>query len=347
MKQIKRFMAMTVCALLTLPVFAADKAQAMAQENKEVIDFYGKLNISLQATEEKGDSFNELKSNASRVGVKGKYHLDSGLTAIYKLEWQVNVNDDTKDTLTARNQWVGLKGGLGELTVGRSDTTLKVSQGKFDLFNDYEGDLKHLFVGENRVADSLTYKSPVFKHFQLLTSYIITDEHEADAPYSLGMFFGDLNLKKTDFFLSVAHDENMPVKFKCLGCPDDEGNTDESVKVTENLANTRITGIYKLGDLRLGAMFVDTEVITTGKSKTGYAANVSYKIGKVLAKVQYQDFAGADAISIGADYKLGKQTKVYAWYTDKEGNQVEGDDGNLYTLSSEGQYFAIGMEQKF
>lgn len=274
------------------------------------------------------------------MGVKGKYELDHDLTAIYKLEWQVNVNDDSKDTLTARNQWVGVRGGFGEVTVGRSDTTLKVSQGKFDLFNDYEADLKHLFIGENRVADSITYKSPIFNNLQLLTSYIISDDIEADDPYSIGVFFGDLNLKKTDFFLSVAHDENMPVKFK----PVDSGESSR----TEALANTRVTGMYKFGDLRLGAMFVDTEVVNTGKSETGYAANASYKIGKLLAKVQYQEFSGADSISVGADYKLGKNTKVYAWFTDREGNQVtSNDDGIDYILATKGQYFAFGMEQKF
>ncbi|MFQ3265755.1 MAG: putative porin, partial [Colwellia sp.] len=109
----------------------------------------------------------------------------------------------------------------------------------------------------------------------------------------------------------------------------------------------RVTGMYKFGDLRLGVMFVDTEVVTTGKSETGYAANVSYKRGKVLVKVEYQEFAGADVISIGADYKLGKKTKVYAWYTDREANLVKGNDGNSYKLSEAGKYFAIGMEQKF
>lgn len=334
MKQVKSCIAIAVCSVLAMPVLAADKVQ----ENKEVIDFYGKLNISLQATEEKGDSFNELKSNASRVGVKGKYHLDGGLTAIYKLEWQVNVNDSKKDSLTARNQWVGVKGGFGELTVGRSDTTLKVSQGKFDLFNDYEGDLKHLFVGENRVTDSITYKSPIFNNFQLLSSYIVSDDSEADDPYSIGVLFGDLSLKKTDFFLSVSHDENMPVKFDGTNGSDD---------ITEALGNTRITGMYKFGDLRLGAMFVDTEVLSTGGSETGYAANVSYKIGKVLTKVQYQEFAGEGAISVGADYKLGKKTKVYAWYTDRNENVVETEDGNSYAFADAGKYFAIGMEHKF
>jgi len=338
MKQVKSCIAIAVCSILSMPVFAADKEASQAQENKEVIDFYGKLNISLQASEEKGDSFNELKSNASRVGVKGKYHLDGGLTAIYKLEWQVNVNDSNKDSLTARNQWVGVKGGFGELTVGRSDTTLKVSQGKFDLFNDYEGDLKHLFVGENRVTDSITYKSPVFANFQVLTSYIIADEVEESDPYSIGLLFGDLSLKKTDYFLSVSHDENMPVEFE---------GTNGSSDITEALANTRITGMYKFGDLRLGAMFVDTEVLSSGGSETGYAANASYKIGKVLAKLQYQEFAGEGAISVGADYKLGDKTKVYAWYTDREENIVETDDGNSYKFTDAGKYFAIGMEHKF
>jgi predicted porin len=338
MKPVKSCITIAICSILAMPVVAAETEATKAPENKEVIDFYGKLNISLQASEEKGDSFNELKSNASRVGVKGKYHLDGGLTAIYKLEWQVNVNDSSKDALTARNQWVGVKGGFGELTVGRSDTTLKVSQGKFDLFNDYEGDLKHLFVGENRVTDSITYKSPVFSNFQVLSSYIIADDVEEKDPYSIGLLFGDLSLKKTDFFLSISHDENMPVDFDGAN-----GSSD----ITEALANTRITGMYKFGDLRLGAMLVDTEVLSSGGSETGYAANVSYKIGKVLAKVQYQEFASEGAVSVGADYKLGDKTKVYAWYTDREENIVEAADGNSYKFADAGKYFAIGMEHKF
>jgi len=328
MKLVRSCIAMTVCSLLALPTLAADKNTVKAQESKEIIDFYGKLNISLQATEEKGESFNELKSNASRVGVKGKYYLDNGLTAIYKLEWQVNVDDNDKDTLTARNQWVGIRGGFGELTVGRSDTTLKVSQGKFDLFNDYEGDLKNLFIGENRVTDALTYKSPKFNNIQLLASYILSEDKDLDDPYSVGVAFGDMSLKKTDFFLSLAHDENMQGKSAIY-------------------ATTRLVGMYKFNNLRIGGILTESEISDgefEGESENGYAVNASYKIGKVLAKVQYQEFADADAINIGADYKLGDNTKVYAWYTDREGLNF---DGNTIKKATEGTYFAIGMEQKF
>ncbi|TYK65198.1 porin [Colwellia echini] len=344
MKLVKSCIAMTICTLISTTSFAAEQDAVKSKEvtAKAVNEFYGKLNISIQSSDEDGEKFNDLKSNASRVGVKGKYHLDSGLTAIYQLEWQVNVGDDSKDSLTARNQWIGLRGDFGEITAGVSDTTLKVSQGKFDLFNDYEGDLKHLFIGENRETNSITYKSPTYKKLQFLASYIISDEPEQSDPYSIGVYFGDLNLKKTNFFLSAAHDENMPVKFVGVNS---SGATNT---LSESLANTRVTGMYKFGDIRLGAMLVDTEVLDLGKSETGYAVNASYNIGsKIVAKLQFQEFAGADSISVGADYKLGKETKVYAWYTDREGDEVIGANDFTYTLAEAGKYFAIGMEQKF
>jgi predicted porin len=319
MKLIKSTITFALCS-----VFAQ---HAIADET---VNLYGKLNLSIQATEEGDESFSELKSNASRLGVKGKYKLDTdyGLEAIYKIEWQVNVEDGSKDTFTARNQWVGLKGGFGEFTVGRVYTTLKLAQGKFDLFNDYEGDLKNLFIGENRVTDSLTYKSPKYNNVQFSASYILSEDEDLDNPYSVGVSFGDGSLKKTDFFLSIARDENMKGKSAAY-------------------QTTRLVGMYKFGDLRLGGILTESEVSEgefQGQSENGYAVNASYKLGKVLAKVQYQEFADADAINVGADYKLGKNTKVYAWYTDREGLSFNAD---TIKKATEGSYFAVGMEQKF
>ncbi len=324
MKLVKSALALAVSSIIAQPALAADEAKS------DAVNFYGKLNISIQASDEKGETFNELKSNASRIGVKGKYKLDTGyeLTAIYKLEWQVNVDDDSKDTLTARNQWIGVKGNFGEVTMGRSDTTLKVSQGKFDLFNDYEGDLKHLFIGENRVTDALTYKSPSFNNIKFLASYILSEDKNLSDPFSVGVQFGDTSLKKTNFFVSLAHDENMQGK-------------------NATYQTTRLVGMYKIGNLRLGGILTESEISEgelSGLSENGYAVNASYKMGKVLAKVQYQEFAGAAAINVGADYKLGKNTKAYIWYTDREGLSFDGD---TIKKATEGNYLGIGMEQNF
>ncbi|WP_440876529.1 porin [Thalassotalea sp. PLHSN55] len=329
MKFVKNALSIAMCSLFTLPAFAADK-------DAELVDFYGKVNISVQATDEGDFKEKELKSNASRVGVKGKYELAHGLTAIYKLEFEVNIDGDSSETLKARNQWVGVQGDFGELTVGRSDTTFKVAQGKFDLFNDYEGDIKHLFVGENRLSDTISYKSPVYSNVQFLATYILTEDSDSDDSLSVALTYGDLNLKKTDYFLSVAYDNKMAVN---------KGSS-SGIKGVQ-LNNTRITGMYNFGKLRLGGMLVDTELERSGKSENGYAVNVAYKFDKVQAKAQFQEFAGSNAVSLGADYKLGKSTKVYAWYTDREGLSYVDSDMTVNSIATEGDYFAIGMEQKF
>ena len=74
MKLIKSTITFALCSVFAQPAIA-----------DETVNLYGKLNLSIQATEEGDASFSELKSNASRLGVKGKYKLDTdyGLEAIY------------------------------------------------------------------------------------------------------------------------------------------------------------------------------------------------------------------------------------------------------------------------
>ena len=116
------------------------------------VDVYGKANVTVQSSDDGEGSFTEIKSNASRFGLKGSEKITDGLEAVYKFEFQVDVSDadskgDNDDNISARNQYVGLKGAYGQVVVGRNDTALKQSQGKLDLFNDLEGDIKNVFKG--------------------------------------------------------------------------------------------------------------------------------------------------------------------------------------------------------
>ncbi|MFT4995406.1 MAG: putative porin, partial [Paraglaciecola sp.] len=97
------------------------------------VTLYGKANVSAQAADEGQGDFTELKSNASRVGVKGEVKLDNNIEVLYLLEWQVDLADNSgSDNIKSRNQYVGLKGNFGTVLVGRNDTVLKKSQGKID-----------------------------------------------------------------------------------------------------------------------------------------------------------------------------------------------------------------------
>ena len=152
------------------------------------VNIYGKANVTVQSSDEGEGSFTEIKSNNSRFGLKGAEKISDGIEAIYKFEFQVDVSDadskGDKDNITARNQYVGVKGALGQLIVGRNDTALKQSQGKLDLFNDIEGDIKSLFKGENRLGDSISYVSNSYEGFKVLATFIAEDSKEGDNDYS-------------------------------------------------------------------------------------------------------------------------------------------------------------------
>src|SRR5690606_21322893 len=104
-----------------------------------------------------------------------------GLEVIYQLEWEVDVADlGGDDNIKSRNQFVGLRGSFGEVTVGRRDTAVKLLQSGFDPFSDYEGDMKHIFAGKNRTKNTISYFSPTFNEFQLAASYVFSEDDLID-----------------------------------------------------------------------------------------------------------------------------------------------------------------------
>ena len=308
-----------VKAPLALSLLAALSAPAMADVN-----VYGKANVTVQNSDEGEGSFTEIKSNASRFGVKGSETIseESGLKVVYKLEWQVDMSDaanSSDDHLKSRNQYVGLQGGFGEVLIGRNDTALKQSQGKLDQFNDLEGDIKNVFKGENRMGDSITYKTPKFNGFQVIGSLIAEDSANADNGYSAAVTYGDKGLKKSAFYASVAMDSEV-----------------KGYDVVRGSIQGKVAGV------KLGAMYQTQEKIDGSESADGFLVNAAYKINDYTLKAQYQvleydaDKDDKVATSVGVDYKLNKNAKLFAFYTKQEKDETTDND-----------YLAIGMEYKF
>ncbi|WP_394193659.1 porin [Pseudoalteromonas atlantica] len=286
------------------------------------VDVYGKANVTVQSSDDGEGSFTEIKSNNSRFGLKGSESLTDGLEAVYKFEFGVDVSDadskGDKDNITARNQYVGLKGGFGQVVIGRNDTAMKQSQGKIDLFNDLEGDLKNLFKGENRLGDSISYASNDLNGFKVLASFIAEDSTDGDNGYSVALTYGDSGLKKSDIYASVAADSEV--------------NGYDVVRAT-------VQG--KLGEFKLGAMYQTQEKVDGSSEADGYLVNAAYKLNSNTFKVQYQviDFDQGDtktAISAGVDHKLTKNTKVFGFYSNFDMDSLVDQD-----------YIGVGIEYKF
>lgn len=308
MKFTKQAIAMAVLSATSLTSMAAS------------VDIYGKANLTLQSSDEGDGSFTEVKSNASRIGFKGEHDLGNGLEVVYKAEFQVDLDGDSAkgDSITDRNQYVGLRGSFGEVLIGKNDTVLKQSQGKVDLFSDLNGDIKNLWKGENRLADTITYKSPKFSGIQLGLTYIAEDSVDGEDAISAAVTYGDSGLKKSDIYASIAVDSEV--------------NGYDVVRAT-------IQG--KLAGIKLGAMAQSQESVSSGQEADGFLVSASYGIDKVTLKGQLQtvSFDGGDdksGFTLGADYSLAKSTKVFAFYTTFDMDSGADED-----------YLALGLEYKF
>ena len=170
---------------------------------------YGRFDIAISNIDKanKG-STSDVKSHASRIGIKGSQIFDNGLTAIYQYEWQTDPIDGDP-TFKQRNSFVGLKGAFGKFIVGMHDTPVKIAQGKIDLFNDTAGDIKNILWGENRSRKIVQWSSPSLRGFEVNLMAIMEDEE--DEAYSLSInWSGNFVGNKAKF--SLAFDSEVPQK---------------------------------------------------------------------------------------------------------------------------------------
>jgi predicted porin len=299
--------ALAVASSFTTPTFANE------------VTLYGKANLSVQSSDEGEGRFTEIKSNASRIGVKGGLALDNDLEVIYKAEFEVGLDGSEKNgqSIWSRSQYIGLKGNFGEVLVGKNDTVLKKSQGSVDLFNDLSGDIKHLFKGENRLGNTLTYYSPSMNGWKLGVTYIASESNTGTDGLSLAAFYGDAKLKKSNVYAALAHDQDV-----------------KGYDVTRFTFSTKLSGIV------LGAMYQNQQP-ADGNDMDGYLASAKYTVDQITYKAQVQlaDFDNGDTnkgFSIGADYKLAKQLKLYGFYTTLNFDSAVDED-----------FLAVGIEYKF
>jgi predicted porin len=307
MKLVKYTLALVIASIIVSPTLAAN------------VEIYGRANVSLQSSDEGEGRFTEMNSNASRIGFKGTHVLNDDLEVVYQAEFQVDLDGDADDAFTARNQFIGLKGVFGEVLLGKNDSILKQSQGKTDLFSDLNADIKVLWAGENRLSDTVTYKSPKFNGFQIGATYIAADSAEAEDALSIAAFYGDKKLKKSKLFAAIAYDSEV-----------------------KGYDTVRATVQGKLADVTLGFILQNQENIATGAEMDGVMVSAKYTLGAATFKGQYQiaDHKGADknsGLTAGVDYKLAPTTKLYAFYTTFD----------LKTEAHDADYLGVGIQYDF
>ncbi|MFY0642409.1 MAG: porin [Bermanella sp.] len=294
------------------PLIAAAISMALVGTAQAESQFYGKMNVSASYNDST-ESF-DLNNHASRLGVKGSSDLGS-TKVIYQAEFS---NPTDTGGLSSRDTYVGLAySGMGTVKMGKMDTPLKKSQGKFDLFNDVI-DIKNVLDGENRMNNSINYTSEKMGALQVSVSAILNDTNEGAASDTDG-YSASVTFNQDAIYAAVAYDTKVK---------------DESVQ--------RATFIYNMGDLSVGALINNVDKTDTADDELGFGVNASMKMNANTLKAQYvtgdqQGSPGASNLSVGVDHKLAKTTKAYFYATASDSDAPSSDVTALLA----------GLEHKF
>ena len=284
---------------------------------------YGKLWISVESQDTASGTEVDMVSNASRLGIKGSMDFGEGIEAIYQAEYEVDPVDGTADeskdrTFKQRNSFVGLKGSMGTIFLGKHDTATKRSQKKIDLFNDLAGDIKNILQGENRMSDLVGYTTPKINGFSATFNAIKGTEGLGDD--SIGDSTStSFSYDSENFYIALAFDSEL-----------------------KGYDSTRLTLQVPFNRSQLGIMLQDSEKLSTGVEEDGYVISFSQKVGdKGTLKFQQTEsdmkLDSGKQFSFGYDYKLSSKAKVFYFFTDLNGNQD----------SKEKEITGIGFEYKF
>ncbi|MES1999697.1 MAG: porin [Pseudomonadota bacterium] len=358
--------------LIALAIASAISAPAMAATGN--VDIYGLLSVGVDSVQN-GDSttathettrVGRFSDYASRIGFKGSEDLGNGLSAIWQIEQQINVDNGTGafGGANLRNTFVGLKSNaLGTVLGGRYDTPYKVATGRLDPFADTMGDYNGI-VGaasglgagsyfDQRPSNVVDYISPSWSGFSVAAAYAFGAETA-----TTGMVDKNANMYSVaamydagPLFLSAAYEKH---NFGSAGVGTLAGtsNTDESAY--------KIGAGYTIMDFTLGALYEKTkDNFVSSLGHSAWYASAKYQMGAVALKAAYGKAnsnattdSGAKLYTVGADYSFSKRTTAYALYT-----QIKNDNNANYNFALNGASgigagdkpsgFSLGMKHAF
>ena len=300
--------------LLTLS-FAFVLISSFSNQVHADINFYGKINVSLEDVDSKDANETDFQNNASRIGVKGSYDLSSSLKLSFQIEEEIDPTDlraDGDKVFKERNTFKAISGDFGKLYTGTHDTAFKQSQLKVDLFNDTRADIKYILRGENRMNSFVGYVSPdLIDGLNISINSISqsTGNGESSA----------FNYSKNDIKASFAIEQNI-----------------------KGYDGKRFSVMLPLGEIDLGLIYQSSRKLSSGKSFSGHVVSMKRKIsdkGSIYIQNAKSDMrvVSGKQNSIGYSHKINSSTKIFAHYSSL---RKQDSNDNITFIST-------GLEYKF
>jgi len=362
----KHIIAVAVAAAFAAPVAMADTTlYGLATLSLDYIDVGDgqtyKRNANGTFTNDKlvaGSSNFNVQSGSSRIGIKGSEKISKDLSAIYQAEFSVDMVEGST-ALGSRNQYVGLSSkSFGTFIAGRHDTPMKSAFSKYDLFGDQIGDNGN-FSGHKygtsagfnlRTPNTIAYLTPNLAGFNATLAYVADhDRVDTDAGYDINnnqAFSVSAGYAFKKLFNVTAAYENHQQKAPAVGTETSEdawmigaGLTMDGFKV-----NAVYMGIENFDDIK-------TDIWGLG---AGYTFGKKHTIKGQYYNAEYDGYAdGKNMFALGYDFKMSKQTTLFAAYAYGDNGQSTWGDGHggktpISTMSDQdSNAFSVGMKYKF
>ena len=279
------------------------------------INFYGKINVSLEDVDSKDANETDFQNNASRIGIKGSYDLSSSLKLSFQIEKEIDPTDlraDGDKVFKERNTFIAISGDFGKLYTGTHDIAFKQSQLKVDLFNDTRADIKYILRGENRMNSFVGYVSPdLIDGLNVSINSISQSTGNGES--------AAFNYSKNDIKASFAIEQNI-----------------------KGYDGKRFSVMLPLREIDLGLIYQSSKKLSSGKSFSGHVVSMKRQIsdkGSIYIQNAKSDMriVSGKQNSIGYSHKINSSTKIFAHYS-KLSKQNNIDDIT---------FISTGLEYKF
>lgn len=195
------------------------------------VTLYGQMGVSIDSVKGEnavgsvvgGERRTRVSSNNSRIGFKGTEDLNSDMSAIWQIEYAVQMDQqgytqpqgstDTQGAVSLRNTFVGLSSKrMGALTLGTQEAPLKTSTAPLAVFNDTLADYRSVFTKlSTRSDNSVLYTSPSLGGLVIRAMYGARNEAGNDTQSDPRMWGASLVYSGGPFYATLAYEDNKNV----------------------------------------------------------------------------------------------------------------------------------------
>ncbi len=331
----KKIIALAIASAMTMP------AMAIAAPT-----VYGQANMGFAMTDTGGtggtgtaaSKRNQVISDSSFIGVKGSEDLGDGLTAVYQMEGEVEM-DTGATALFTNNTFLGLAGNFGTVVLGNHDTPYRMSTRGYDVFGDGIADNQSIMgakVLDYHASDVLAYITPDFSGFTGVVAMVGENDNTLGATLTTIGFPVAAAYSAVSASGNYARD-NFTVALGYIGI---------NAKNTVDITGTKLGGSYAMDDFAVNAVYEMINMKPNVGNKTDQAnlylsgtmkvsdagmVKLAYTMGFESKTGSTKNKDSASQISLGYDHAMTKNTTVYALYTSISNDK--NSTNMAYTLS--------------